>query len=207
MPATHQNLRALLAQGNLEAVLQALVQHTAHTDDADLRQRVLTLSGQFAALKKQHLTGLLDDKDYRLQLNRITAAAAEIVDSEADSGAVTQSHRLTPPAPRSSFWKKLIYLGLLVGILAGTVQVVDYVQKQQPAPVGKPAAEPPKADTTIVKMPISVGPDAQKESPAQKSPADKPVAQPQKQTNITVKDSAKVGIINTGDSPVFNIKQ
>ena len=52
MTATHQNLRALLAQGNLESALQSLVALTAHSDDADLRQRVLTLSGQFAALKK-----------------------------------------------------------------------------------------------------------------------------------------------------------
>lgn len=190
MTATHQNLRALLAQGNLEAVLQSLVQHTAHTDDADLRQRVLTLSGQFAALKKQHLAGLLDDKDYRLQLNRITAAVAEIVDSKADSQAVTQSHRLTSPAPRSSFWKKLGYLGLLVGILAGAVQIVDYVQKQQPVPVEKPAAEPPKTDPVVVPAPQTNPPAAGKNN-----------------VKIEVKDKAKVGNIITGDSNNIHIKQ
>ena len=190
MPATHQNLRALLAQGNLEAALQALVALTAHSDDADLRQRALTLSGQFAALKKQHLTGLLEDKDYRLQLNRITAAVAEMVDSEADSEAVTQSHRLTPPAPRSSFWKKVGYVGLLVGILAGTVQVVDYVQKQQPAPAEKPAAEPLKTDPVAVPAPQETPPAAGKNN-----------------VKIEVKDKAKVGNIITGDSNSIHVKQ
>ena len=91
MLSQNQNPKELLAQGNLESALETLVRLTQHAADADLRQRVLTLSGQFAALKKQHLTGLLEDKDYRLQLNRITAAVAEIVDSEA----VTASHRFT----------------------------------------------------------------------------------------------------------------
>lgn len=190
MPATHQNLRALLAQGNLEAALQALVHLTAHTDDADLRQRVLTLSGQFAALKKQHLTGLLEDKDYRLQLNRITAAVAEIVDNEArESVCVTQNHADTPNEP-SSFWKKIGYVGLLVGILAGVVQVVDYVQKQQPALMEKPATEPPKPDPVAVPVPHATPPAVEKNN-----------------VKIEVKDKGKVGNIITGDSNKIEIKQ
>lgn len=186
MPATHQNLRALLAQGNLESALQSLVALTAHSDDADLRQRVLTLSGQFAALKKQHLTGLLNDSDYRLQLNRITAAVAEVVDSEANSEVVTQSHRLTTP----SFWKKIGYVGLVVGILAGAVQVVEYVQKQKPVPVEKPAAEPLQKDPVVVPAPQANPPAAGKNN-----------------VKIEVKDKAKVGNIITGDSNKIDIKQ
>ena len=60
MASSNQDLKTLLAQGKLEQALAALVRRTEHADDADLRQRVLTLSGQFATLKKQHLTGLLD---------------------------------------------------------------------------------------------------------------------------------------------------
>lgn len=81
MAASNQALKTLLANGNVGKALEQLVRLTEHTDDRDLLQRVLTLSGQFTALKNQHLTGLLEGKDYRLQLNRITAAVADIIET------------------------------------------------------------------------------------------------------------------------------
>ena len=51
MPASNQTLKILLAQGKLEQALDTLVSLTKNSDDADLRQRVLTLSGQFSQLK------------------------------------------------------------------------------------------------------------------------------------------------------------
>ena len=185
MSATYQNLRALLAQGSLEATLQALVHLTAHTDDADLRQRVLTLSGQFAALKKQHLSGLLNDSEYHLQLNRITAAVAGIVDNKAHESTSTDT-----TSTLGDFWKKLGYLCLLVGTLVGAVQVVDCVQKKQSAPMEKPSAEPTK-----------------KEKDAAPAPQKNLPATGKNNVKIEVKDKARVGNIITGDSNKIDIKQ
>lgn len=181
MPSSKQELKALLTQGKLETALATLVGLTEHTDDAELRQRVLTLSGQFAQLKKQHLTGLLDDKDYRLQWNRIAAAVADIADTEA----VTASHRLST----NLRWKKW---ALILGILAAIAGITGYnvfFEKAEPTPVILPAAEQPEKDTIVIVLP----------------PPGKSVGK--NNVNITVKDKAKVGNIITGDSNKIDIKQ
>jgi len=186
MLSQNQNPKELLAQGYLESALETLVRLTQHAADADLRQRVLTLSGQFAALKKQHLTGLLEDKDYRLQLNRITAAVAEIVDSEA----VTGSHRLTSSQHP---WKKW---ATILAILASIAGITGYTLRDffwpKPVPVSteNPAVEPRKTDTIVVKTPA-----------APPAPAGK------NNVKIEVKDKAKVGTIITGDSNKIDVKQ
>lgn len=179
----NQNLKTLLAQGKIEQALDVLVRLVQHSDDADLRQRVLTLSGQFAALKKQHLTGLLDDKDYRLQSNRIFAAVAEIADDQ-------QLSESSPP--RKMSWEKW---ALVLGIFAAVAGITGYTlrdiffQKTDSAPLALPAAEPAKKDTLVLVVP----------------PPGKSVGK--SNVNITVKDSAKVGNIITGDSNKIDIKQ
>lgn len=188
MSSQNQNPKELLAQGNLESALETLVRLCQHADDADLRQRVLTLSGQFAALKKQHLTGLLEDKDYRLQLNRITAAVAEIVDSNSKSLVQAESPIKNKKA---DFWKKLGYVGLIVGILAGVVKIVEYLQKPHFAPVETPAVELPKKDTIVVTTP------AEKPKP-EVLKKDKP-AQTQKAVDVKVKGDVNNSNIIIGD--------
>jgi hypothetical protein len=184
IPASNQTLKILLAQGRLEQAFDTLVGLTEHSNAADLRQRVLTLSGQFSQLKKQHLTGLLDDKDYRLQWNRIAAAVAEIADSEA----VTASHRLTT----GKRWRKR---AAVFAILASIAAVTGYTlrdfffKKTAPAPFVLPVAEQSKKDTLIIVMP----------------PPSKSVGK--SNVHIEVKDKAKVGNIITGDSNKIDIKQ
>ena len=187
MASSNQDLKMLLAQGKLETALETLVRLTEHADDADLRQRVLTLSGQFSQLKKQQLTGLLDDKDYRLQWNRIAAAVAEIAESEA----VTASHRLTS----SANWKKwAAILAVLASIAGITGYIVSDFLWPKPQPV--PLAEPPKKDTIVVAAPLV------------NQPSEKPSAAGGKNNvHIEVKDKAKVGNIITGDSNKIDIKQ
>lgn len=193
MSSSRQELKTLLAQGKLETTLETLVRVTAHGHDAELRQRVLTLSGQFAQLKNQHLTGLLDDKDYRLQWNRIAAAVADI----ADNQQLSESFQLLES---SHPWKKwaaiLAVLASIAGITGYTLR--DFLwPKPEPAPIEQPAAEPPKKDTLVVVTP-----------PAGK-PAEKPSAAEGGKNNvkIEVKDKAKVGNIITGDSNKIDIKQ
>lgn len=189
MPSSNQALKTLLAQGKLEQALSTLVHLTEKRDDADLRQRILTLSGQFAALKKQHLTGLLEDKDYRREWNRIAAAVVDIVESEAvGSKAVTGSHRFTI----SGRWKKWV---AILGIFAAVAGVTGYTLRDflwyrtGPAPVVQPAIEPAKKDTLVLVIPppdISIG---------------------KNNVNITVKGKAKGTNIITGDSSKIDIKQ
>ncbi|MFN0175897.1 MAG: tetratricopeptide repeat protein [Saprospiraceae bacterium] len=111
MPSPIQNLKEFLAQGNIEGALETLVKLTEQSEDTDLRQRVQTLSVQFARLKKRHLTGLEDEKYYGLEMNRITAAVVEIVDkSRKDSLEIEppnnqktgSSNDITTPP----FWRK-----------------------------------------------------------------------------------------------------
>ena len=189
MLSQNQNPKELLAQGYLESALETLVRLTQHAADADLRQRVLTLSGQFAALKKQHLTGLLEDKDYRLQLNRITAAVAEIIDSQQLPVPRTRDELSGSSQP----WKKW---ATILAILASIAGITGYTLRDffwpKPVPVSteNPAVEPRKTDTIVVKTPA-----------APPAPAGK------NNVKIEVKDKAKVGTIITGDSNKIDVKQ
>ncbi|MBC7777310.1 MAG: hypothetical protein H7246_17890 [Phycisphaerae bacterium] len=184
MSSQNQNPKELLAQGNLESALEALVRLSQHTDDADLRKRVLTLSGQFAALKKQYLTGLLEDKDYHLQLNRITAAVAEMVDNQQ----LPESFKLSGS---SQPWKKW---AAILAVLASIAGITGYTLRDffwpKPAPVETPAVEPRKTDTIVVKTPVVPAAPAGKNN-----------------VKIEVKDKAKVGTIITGDSNKIDVKQ
>ena len=179
MASSPPALKTLLANGELEPALAHLVRLTAATDNRDLRQRVLNLSGQFAALKKQHLTGLLEDKDYRLQWNRIAAAVADIINRE----------QMSPPV---SHWKKWVAIAVTtVGVLAGIAEFSGWNLRSlwpgpEPAPVESPVIEPVIRDTVVVTHP----------------PARPPATQPATGKNnvrIEVKDKAKVGTIITGD--------
>lgn len=194
MLSSKQDLKTLLAQGKLESALEMLVRLTEHADDADLRQRVLILSGQFATLKNQHLSGLLDDRDYRLQWNRIAAAVAEIADSEfVDSDGGTSSRPVTKPQR----WEKWV---LVLGIFAAIAGITGYTlrdfwQKKGPAPVVQPAAEPLQKDTPAMATP-----------PVNQT-VEKSAAGGKNNVRIEVKDKAKVGNIVTGDSNKIDIKQ
>jgi hypothetical protein len=185
MPTSTQALKILLAQGKLEQVLDALVRLTEHSDDADLRQRVLTLSGQFSQLKKQHLSGLLEDKDYRLQWNRIAAALVEVVDNQ-------QLFERLKLSKSSRQWRKWsVVLAILTSIAAVTGYTLRdfFFKKNESAPLVLPAAESPKKDTLIMVMP----------------PPSKSVGK--SNVHIEVKNKAKVGNIITGDSNKIDIKQ
>ncbi|MFN0215936.1 MAG: hypothetical protein ACKVT2_16880 [Saprospiraceae bacterium] len=192
MLSLDQNPKQLLAQGNLESALETLVRLTEHADNAELRQRVLALSGQFAALKKQQLTGLLEDKDYRLQLNRITAAVAEIVDSQSqDSHSLTRSE--TTASTRSQPWKK--WAGILASIAGITGYTLRDFLRPKPVPVEKPVLDIPKKDTIVVTAPPEKPkPEVQKKSnpaPAQKS-VDVKVEGDIKNSNIIIGDGNQI---------------
>lgn len=148
MTSQNQNPKELLAKGDLESALERLVQLTEHAGEADLRQRVLALSGQFAALKKQHLSGLLEDKDYRLQLNRITAAVAEIVDSNVKSFSEGASKSIQKENSQSlPFWRKWRFWAWLIPVMLAVLEVLfgalSYLLQS-----GNPS---PKESTTTVK--------------------------------------------------------
>ena len=144
MAFSKRDLKTLLAQGRLEQALATLAGLTERSDDAELRRRVLTLSGQFAALKQQHLTGLLEDKDYRLQWNRIAAAVADIADNLTPS-ETTHKRR----------WRK--WAAIFV-VLAGIAAITGYTlrdswQNKRPEPLPQRVSEPITKDTIVLVIP------------------------------------------------------
>ena len=128
---------------------------------------------------------MLEDKDYRLQWNRIAAAVAEIVDNQQ----LSESFKLSES---SRHWRKW---AAVLAILAGIAAVTGYTlrdfffKKTAPAPLVLPVADHSKKDTLVIVMP-----------PPGKSAGKSNV-------HIEVKDKAKVGNIITGDSNKIDIKQ
>lgn len=177
----------LIESGELETAVSQFVELAKNTRYETL---ALQLSSRLADLKNAEFAGGLSFDERSRQRSQISHSLIQLVQQ-------FDGKRVAGGSFFSKNWGKVgAAVVFAIGILAnlGDIKQAFFDKNQPPAPSEQPAVKPAK-------------PAVQKEIPTEKPTAEKPVAQPKKQTNITVKDSAKVGIINTGDSPVFNIKQ
>lgn len=74
-------MQQMLADGKNYHVMDGLKSIARVLDDPDFAKEVDLLSGRFNALKKDHRRGILEDKSYRTELNKIMEAAHDLVDS------------------------------------------------------------------------------------------------------------------------------
>ncbi len=182
MPQPTEQLQQLIAAGRIDEAIAALLQTAA---DPRAQRDCAQLSGRWQANERARHLGTLSNSEYNLEKDNISMAVLALAE-------MSQSH---PNMKRwwqsNTFWMTaLAVLGLLVAVLAYLNDRGIWPKKVEPASVVSPRVEPEKSA------------EIQPQTPAQTSPAVK------KQTNVTVKDKAKVGIISTGDSAVFNnVKQ
>ncbi len=165
MPYSKQDLKSLIAHGHTAAVLAATLTATRDLRDTGIMNRsVALLSARWSANEQAQQRGTVSNADYLLEKNKVIDALLLMVDGipvealeehlpenlvpiYSESGKdehLTTFQKLSnvePASKPSDLWKKLGYVGLIIGILAGTVKIVEYFQKS-PAPIEKTATKP-----------------------------------------------------------------
>ncbi len=117
---TKTQLHALIAAGKTRAAIESLL--TEARPDRDLHTEALALSARFQNYTREKNAGRAEPAWLDTELNRIHAAALDLIERLSDSDGVTLSHPVTTPAARwksATFWTIFIaILGLLIGFLA-----------------------------------------------------------------------------------------
>ncbi len=167
MPYSKQDLKNLVANGHTAAVLAATLAATRDLRDTGIMNRsVALLSARWSANEQAQQRGTVSNADYLLEKNKVIDALLLTVEGmpvEALEGHLPENlvpiysesgkdeHLTTfqklsnvePASKPSDLWKKLGYVGLLIGILAGVVKIVEYFQKpSSPTPTEQTKAKP-----------------------------------------------------------------
>ncbi len=74
---TIDNYKLALAQGEVESVIECLLEHTIH--DHELHKDVLLLSNRLQRLKTKQLSGMITDNEAETQLTKIARSVIEMV--------------------------------------------------------------------------------------------------------------------------------
>ncbi len=174
MPYSKQDLKNLVANGHTAVVLAAALVATRDLRDTGIMNRsVALLSARWSANEQAQQRGTVSNADYLLEKHKVIDVLLLLVDGipmealeeHLPENLVPIYSESAPVSKSSEFWKKLGYVGLLVGILAGVVKIVEYFQKPPTvAPMEKTATKP---DTLATPPNISTSGD---KSPAINAP-------------------------------------
>ncbi|MFN0175254.1 MAG: SUMF1/EgtB/PvdO family nonheme iron enzyme [Saprospiraceae bacterium] len=166
MPYSKQDLKNLIANGHTAAVLVGVVAATNDLRDTGrMHQSASLLSARWSANELAQQRGTVSNADYLLEKNKVTDALLGMVGELPDgvvevqlpesfvpisSGSGSSKH--TTP---SEFWKRLGYVGLIVGILAGGIKILEYLKK----PLAGGSIEQTSPDSLLIPPTIPLKPD------------------------------------------------
>ena len=71
-----QHIRSLIAQGKIEQVFQQL---SGYSDDS-----ILLLQARYARAKKEMNSGIIADRDYQTEMNRLNSSLLSLLDNLSD---------------------------------------------------------------------------------------------------------------------------
>jgi hypothetical protein len=192
-----------LADGDLDRTLRGL-EWLQRQHLSTLQPDLVLVKGRFQSLQTERDRGTVSEEQLRIEQARIRMAAQNLIEYLPDNWPSAgleqvQSGAGVAPTPSKSRRSSGTFWGLVIAAAGLLIALLSYLNDRgifppkEPTPVEQPAqgAQQP------AEKPAETPPPA----PSKATPA------PKKQTNVTVKDSAEVGILNTGDNPVFNIKK
>ena len=119
-----QTLIDLIADGKTKRALEKLRQ--LNLQDDDLTTQITLLSARFKKNDTQRHLGIMDERDFNIELNRINIAVLAVIDQWEVSDGVTRSHAVANvPTKKWAF----IGTGLvaLIALLANLATVLDYL--------------------------------------------------------------------------------
>lgn len=183
-----ENLLNLLANGQTGKVIKKL--NALAKSDNELHSQTITLSARYQKFLREKHGGTNDSKYLDLELNRINAAALDLIDQVSDDVNLSV---------KKWSWQKITFW---LSIFAAVVTITGYTmkdffqQKKSPPPAFSPPSSKLPPDTTSAStLPIAIEKAASTKGESKSS------------VTIEVKDHAKVGNVIMGDSNEIDIKQ
>lgn len=138
-----------LKRERTDNAIAAIMNATVSLEDQHFHNRAILLWQGINKNERDRGANLISQEVYVSEENRINKALLLLIDDLPNDlfeqhAKVLPAPPLTPPAKTPfDFWKNLGYVGLLVGILAGVVKIVEYFQKPPTVtPMEKTATKP-----------------------------------------------------------------
>ncbi len=137
----NQQLKDLIAKGHLDQVLKYLTVYTQSLPDQDDYNSIIQLSARWKTNERAHSLGTLTNSDYNTERNRINQAVLDLMDAlidhipdpEIEDKAKKKPSDLPSSTPKTDLWKKVGYIGLILGILASMVKIIEFCNKPSAA--------------------------------------------------------------------------
>jgi len=168
MLSSKQKLKRERAENAIAAIMHA----TEALEDKHFYNRAILLWQGVNKNERDRGANLISQDEYSIEDNRINKALLLLIDDlpydlfENQARILPAAPQAPPPkTPSNDFWKKLGYVGLIVGILAGVVKIVEYFQK--PSDIIKAEKTTTKPDSLATPPNISTSGD---QSPAINAP-------------------------------------
>lgn len=202
MTLTKSQLKEQLTQGNHGLVIQSLLILAPKLDSVQLENEIVHTSERFYRIEKNNAEGLISSNEFNLEKNKLNYTILTIIDSlpihtiEVPDGELSKI-KLYAKGKQLAKPKWLLYVGIATGVL---VVICYFAFKKKPTSElpGKQLFQQETMNSS--KHSTNIPDTMPKDLKTQSSNKEK--------TNINIKDKAKVGIISTGDSAVFNnVKQ
>ena len=132
-----QQLKNLIAKGHLDKALEYLNDYTKSLADQDYYNSLTQLSARWKTNERAQHLGTLSTSDYNLERNKINQAVLTLLDELVDHTAGPKIADIPipiPPANTTDLWKKIGYIGLILGILASMVKIIEFCNRPSTPP-------------------------------------------------------------------------
>ncbi len=177
MPSETARFKELLAKNELKELIKELLKFTEHSTWRPLNSKVLSSAAQYQELNDKNQFNIISEADYQLGISKVRHTLLEVINAIADGNTTVPA----TPIKKTGQWKWLAAIPVVIGVLAGIVQIWDYFKPDSREAV-KPntsvittIVEPSKKDTV---EPTTVEPSTTTVNPEAPRPPDSLVKAP-----------------------------
>ena len=131
-----QSLRDFMAKGRLDKAIEDLTKYAQSLSDQHYHNAVTQLSARCQTNERAHNLGTISNSEYTTERNKISHAILALVNELADDASkpldnVTKENgsATVVPGNKVDFWKKVGYIGLILGILASMAKIIEFCSK------------------------------------------------------------------------------
>lgn len=129
-----RQLKDLIAKDRLDKVIDDLLLYTQSLADDRYHDDMIRLSARWKANERGRMLRTLSADQYNVEKNIISDALLALIgELGAANNAETNGSANPAPTGKVDFWKKVGYAGLILGILASMVKIIEFCNKPSAA--------------------------------------------------------------------------
>lgn len=121
-----KNLQRLIVKGKTGQAIRLLVEFVEQSEEYELREEVILLAARYEELMKNKHLGVSTDELYNVSIARINQTLLKIVERLPDDAEVREISKKQSSLSPKKWWRKVVGLSVIVGILAGVAECSGY---------------------------------------------------------------------------------